>query len=62
MAMAAVLRREGRRLTQPINALHSSLISQSRISNFDSRSHTLFENVFLTETKPLMVHAPFPLK
>ncbi|KAK7411342.1 hypothetical protein VNO78_02775 [Psophocarpus tetragonolobus] len=27
MAMAAVLRREGRRLTQPITALHSSLIS-----------------------------------
>ncbi|QCE13983.1 F-type H+-transporting ATPase subunit gamma [Vigna unguiculata] len=30
MAMAAVLRREGRRLTQPINALHSSLISQDQ--------------------------------
>ncbi|ESW10226.1 hypothetical protein PHAVU_009G191400 [Phaseolus vulgaris] len=30
MAMAAVLRREGRRLTQPINALHSSLNSQDQ--------------------------------
>ncbi|KAK7354227.1 hypothetical protein VNO80_19686 [Phaseolus coccineus] len=33
MAMAAVLRREGRRLTQPINALHSSLISQEQAPN-----------------------------
>ena len=30
MAMAAALRREGRRLTQPINALRSSLISQDQ--------------------------------
>lgn len=45
MAMAAVLRREGRRLTQPITALQSSLISQSVFPFFSSFLKSQFHSL-----------------